>query len=92
MLCDEKKEGRYVRKNCGCFVLGDWRYCFFQGSAFIPHGWQYFSHFLWEHLLGVLLWELGTCAMRLTKIAGKGERKEEKAEPKIKDPTEFSNK
>ena len=43
-------------------------------------------------LLGVLLWELGTCAMRLTKIAGKGERKEEKAEPKIKDPTEFSNK
>lgn len=41
---------------------------------------------------GVILWELGTCAMRLTKIAGKGERKEEKIEPKIKEPTEFSNK
>lgn len=42
-------------------------------------------------LFGVMLWELGTCAMRLTRIAGKGERKEEKAEPEIKEPTEFGN-
>ena len=31
-------------------------------------------------LFGAMLWELGTCAMRLTKIAGKGERKEEPIE------------
>lgn len=42
-------------------------------------------------LFGAMLWELGTCAMLLTKIAGKGEWKEEKAEPEIKEPTEFGN-